>query len=199
VLDNEPLVAGVDLAWGGEDFNVVRFRRGRDGRSIPPIRIPGEKTRDSAVMVGRLSDLLTEGVKGHKIHTMFLDSAGISGAVASRLWDLGFKNVVEINFGADSPDPKYRNMRAYMWGRMKEWLLTGAIDSNPRLESDLTGPGYELDAKVRILLESKVEMKERGVDSPDDADAFALTFARRVVAAHRATYQSPPPRIGIWG
>ena len=28
--------------------------------------------------------------------------------------------VTEINFGADSPDAKYRNMRAYMWGRMKE-------------------------------------------------------------------------------
>jgi len=112
---------------------------------------------------------------------MFIDSAGISGAVASRLWDLGFKNVVhEINFGGDSVDPKYRNARAMMWGRMKDWLLTGAIDDHPRLESDLTGPGYELDAKVRIQLEGKKEMKERGVDSPDDADALALTFARNV-------------------
>jgi hypothetical protein len=197
VLDNEPLVAGVDLAWGGEDWNVVRFRRGRDARSIPPIRIPGEKTRDSAVMVGRLSDLLTEGIKGVKIHSMFIDSAGISGAVGSRLWDLGFKNVIEINFGADSPDPKYRNMRAYMWGRMKEWLLTGAVDNNPRLESDLTGPGYELDAKVRIQLESKVEMKERGVDSPDDGDALALTFARNV-APRQPTFVEPP-RFGFAG
>jgi len=52
---------------------------------------------------------------------------------------------------------------------------------------------------LRIQLESKVEIKERGVDSPDDADAFALTFARRVVAVQRASYQAPPPRIGIWG
>ncbi len=42
VLENEPLVAGVDLAWGGEDWNVVRFRRGKDARTIPAIRIPGE-------------------------------------------------------------------------------------------------------------------------------------------------------------
>ncbi len=181
VLENEPLVAGVDLAWGGEDWNVVRFRRGKDARTIPAIRIPGERTRDSAVMVLKLSDLLQEGVKGHKISAMFIDSAGISGAVASRLWDLGFKNVVhEINFGGDSVDPKYRNARAMMWGRMKDWLLTGAIDDNPRLESDLTAPGYELDAKVRIQLESKKEMKERGADSPDDGDALALTFARNV-------------------
>jgi hypothetical protein len=181
VLEDEPLLAGCDLAWGGEDQNVVRFRRGKDARSIPPIRIPGEKTRDSAVMVAKLSELLTEGVKGQKIHTMFIDSAGISGAVASRLWDLGYRNVVEINFGADSPDDKYSNMRAYMWGRMKDWLLTGAIDDHPRLECDLTAPGYGLDKKIRVQLESKVDIKERGLDSPDDADALALTFARKVV------------------
>ena len=111
---------------------------------------------------------------------MFIDSAGISGAVGSRLRQLGHSNVIEINFGADSPDPKYHNMRAYMWGRMKDWLLMGAIDDNPRLESDLIGPGYELDSKVRIQLESKDDMKKRGVDSPDDADALALTFAQTV-------------------
>lgn len=180
VLNDEPLIAGVDLAWGGEDFNVVRFRRGRDARSIPPIRIPGAKTRDASVMVVKLSDLLTNGINGQKIHTMFIDSAGISGAVGSRLRELGHDNVIEINFGADSPDLKYRNMRAMMWGRMKDWLLTGAIDSDPRLECDLTGPGYELDNKVRIQLESKDDMKKRGVDSPDDGDALALTFAQAV-------------------
>jgi hypothetical protein len=181
VLEDEPLIAGVDLAWGGEDSNVVRFRRGKDARSIPPIRIPGEKTRDASVMVMKLSELLTEGFKGQRIHTMFIDSAGISGAVASRLWDLGHRNVVEINFGADSPDEKYANMRAYMWGRLKDWLLTGSIDDHPRLECDLTAPGYGLDKKIRVQLESKVDIKERGLDSPDDADALALTFARRVV------------------
>jgi hypothetical protein len=181
VLEDEPVIAGVDLAWGGEDSNVVRFRRGKDARSIPAIRIPGEKTRDASVMVVKLSELLTEGIKGHRISMMFVDSAGISGAVASRLWDLGHRNVVEINFGADSPDDKYANMRAYMWGRLKDWLLTGAIDDHPRLECDLTAPGYGLDKRIRVQLESKVDIKERGLDSPDDADALALTFARRVV------------------
>ena len=113
----------------------------------------------------------------------------------SRLWDLGFKNVAhEINFGADSPDLKYRNMRAYMWGRMKEFLLTGAIDDNPRFESDLTGPGFTIDTQTRILLESKADMKERGVDSPDDADALALTFARNVATRQPAFVE--PPRFG---
>jgi len=78
---------------------------------------------------------------------MFIDSAGISGAAGSRLWDLGHKNVVEINLGADSPDIKYRNMRAYMWGRMKEWLLTAAIDDNPQKEK-----GSRLENRKPLLL-----------------------------------------------
>jgi hypothetical protein len=203
-LESEPLVAGVDLAWGGDDFNVVRFRRGKDARSIRPIRIPGAQTRDASVMIVKLSDLLTDGVADsngirRKVHTMFLDSAGISGAIGSRLHDLGFRNVVEVNFGADSPDAKYRNMRAKMWGDMKDFLLTGAIDDNPRLECDLGGPGYVLDSKVRIQLEAKDEMKKRGVDSPDDADALALTFARRIVAQRATGRQLAPPHVGIWG
>ena len=146
-------------------------------------------------MVVRLSDLLTSGIKGQRIHTMFLDSAGISGAVGARLRQLGHRNVIEVNFGADSPDVKYFNMRAYMWGKMKDWLLTGGIDQDPRLECDLIGPGYELDSKVRIKLEPKAEMKKRGMDSPDDADGLALTFAVPV----SAIANSEPPPIAING
>ena len=107
--------------------------------------------------------------------------------------------MLEINFGADSPDAKYRNMRAFMWGRMKDFLLTGAIDDTPRLETDLTGPSFELDLKTRILLESKAEMKMNGFASPDDGDALALTFARKVVVRVESKPLPPPPRIGIWG
>jgi hypothetical protein len=53
---------------------------------------------------------------------------------------------------------------------------------------DLTGPGYEPDSKTRILLESKVEMKERGADSPNDADALALTFARNIAVRPKPEY-----------
>jgi hypothetical protein len=192
VLPDEPLIAGVDLAWGGDDENVVRFRCGNDARSIPPVRIPGEKTRDASVMVVKLAEMLDATYNGRKIHTMFIDSAGISGAVGARLRQLGHANVIEVNFGADSPDPKYANMRAYMWGKQKEWLLTGATDSHPGLEADLSGPGYSLDNRVRVRLESKIDMKKRGLCSPDDGDALALTFARTV--APRQTAFVEPPR-----
>jgi hypothetical protein len=197
VLPDEPLVAAVDFAWGGDDNNVVRFRRGMDARSIKPIKIPGEFTRDPATMTLKLADVLSQTYDGQRVTMMFLDSAGIAGPVAARLRQLGHQNVMEVNFGADSPDPKFANMRAFMWGKCKEWLLVGAIDKDPRLEADLVGPGYSLNKKQQVILEPKEKMKKRGLASPDDGDALALTFAAPV-ATRKLKPTGPKVPIGPW-
>lgn len=195
VLHDEPLVVGCDFAWGGEDNNVIRFRRGHDARSIPAIRIPGEKTREPHIMVGKLAEVLSTSYDGRKVQMLFVDSCGIAGAVVPRLRELGHKNIAEVNFMADAPDYKCANMRSYMWRNMRDWLIKGAID-NPqsmgggtpqfraaqRLADDLVGPGYKFNSKVQLLLEKKEDMKKRDVDSPDDGDALALTFAHPVIA-----------------
>lgn len=198
VMNDEPLVAGCDMAWGGSDDNVIRFRRGLDGRSIPPIRIKGEFTRDPQVMVTRLADVLSMPWGGHMVHTLFLDSAGIAGPVGMRLRQLGFKNVQDVNFGADSPDERARYMRDYMWACMKDWLLQGAIDSDEQLEADLVAPGVRPDRQQRVWLESKEDMKKRGVDSPDDGDALALTFAAPVTVAKRQHKMLEPEARSFW-
>ena len=192
VLPDEPLIAGADLAWGGSDDNVIRFRCGADARSIPPIRIKGEFTRDPSVLTNRLGDVLSQTYNGKQVSMLFLDSAGIAGPIAQRLRNMGHRNVQEVNFGTDSPDPKCRYMRDYMWYLMKEWLLSGAIDKHPELEADLTGPGIRPDNRQRVWLESKETMKKRGVDSPDDGDALALTFAAPVRIAKKASMPMQP-------
>lgn len=48
------------------------------------------------------------------------------------------------------------------------------------------------DKLQRIKLEPKELMKKRGLDSPDDADALALTFAQ-VVAPRRVEAPLPKP------
>jgi hypothetical protein len=96
--ETEPLVAGVDFAWGGADDNVIRFRRGADARSIPPIRIKGEFTRDPAVLTGKLSDILRKDYNGERLAMLFMDSAGIAAPVESRQRRLGFENLMAVNF-----------------------------------------------------------------------------------------------------
>jgi hypothetical protein len=199
-LVDDPLVAGVDFAWGGSDDNVVRFRKGLDARSIPPIKVKGEFTRDPAVMVGKLSDVLSKTYNGQKIAMMFLDSAGIAAPIHARLRALGHTNLMIVNFGADSIDTHYAYMRDYMWGKMKEWMLEGAIDKDPGLAADLAKPILVSDKLQRVKLEAKDVMKKRlaklGVDSssPDDGDALALTFACEVAPAKPA----PPPPANYW-
>lgn len=195
VLPDEPLVAGADLAWGGSDDNVIRFRRGLDGRSLAPIRIKGEFTRDPSVLTTRLADVLSTEFAGARVHTLFLDSAGIAGPIAARLRQMGYRNVIEVNFGAHSPDEKCRFMRDHMWQKMKDWLLTGAIDSDPQLETDLGGPGVRPDSQQRVWLEDKEHMKKRGLDSPDDADALALTFAMPIGPARKPTVKPQPMQL----
>jgi hypothetical protein len=154
-----------------------------DARTVPPVRIPGSLTRDPAILISRLSDVLSTTYNGHRVAMLFLDSAGIAGPVAARLRELGYRNVQEINFGADSPDPtKTRYYRDFMWDKLKMWLLTAAIGTDRWLVQDLQQPGIRHDPKQRIWLESKADIKRRGGHSPDDGDALALTFAAPVRA-----------------
>jgi len=88
--------------------------------------------------------------------------------------------MTEVQFGGKAPDTHYANMRSYMWGRMKDWLLRGSIPDDGQLEIDITGPGYFHDKTDRLVLESKEDMKKRGLASPDYGDALALTFAQHV-------------------
>lgn len=180
-LEDDPLVAGVDVPDGGSAWFVVRFRRGIDGRTIPPIRIAGSRI-DRQQMVATCSTLLSEKDPTKRLAMMFVDSA-FGAPIVERLHTLGFDNVVEVNFGSvKTPDSHFHNMRAFMWGKkMKDWLETGLLPAaDTKLMNDLMGPGWHYNQTNQILLESKENMAKRGIASPDDGDALALTFAQTV-------------------
>lgn len=188
-MEDDPLIAGVDVPDGGSAWFVVRFRRGFDTRPGPripmPIRAAGSKVdRDSMVTV--LADLLRDKSRGRRISMMFIDAA-FGAAIAERLRERHkFDNVQEIQFGGKSPDREFANMRAWMWGKAgKDWLTKGAIDAgDKKLADDLTAPGFRrrLGGDGALVVESKEDMAKRGVASPDDGDAFVLTFAAPVSA-----------------
>lgn len=179
-LPDDPLVAGFDVSGGGEAWNVIAFRRGYDARTIPPIRIAGEFTRgDRGPMVAKLAEILSDTRPSHKVAMLFVDSA-YGAPYVERLKSMGFTNVQEINFGANSPDRHQANMRAYMWNKLRDWLEYGAIPVDTVLENDLTGPCSDRNRRDQLVLESKQDMLKRGIASPDYADALALTFAAHV-------------------
>lgn len=181
-IGDESLIVGLDIARGGSDNCVFWFRKGTDARSIPPIIIPGEEMRDSMRLVSVAADVLNRRYNGHHVQLMCIDATGIGGPLGDRLRQMGHSNVVDVQFGGDSPDTTMANMRGFMWMKMREWLTIGCIPASPdpvgvRLETDLCGPGYHHDKRDKVVLESKEDMKERGLDSPDYGDALGLTFA----------------------
>lgn len=186
-LPDDPLVAGCDLSWGGADDSVIRFRKGFDARSIKPIKVKGEFTRDPAVMIGKLADVLAGTYNGQKVAMLFVDAAGAAGPIVARLRGMAFTNVIEVNFGADATDSHYAYRRDEMWAKMRQALMDGlAIDKDPALAADLAKPTLVSDLKQRVKLESKELMLKRlrkaGIESgsPDDGDALALTYAMPV-------------------
>ena len=204
-FSDDPLIAGVDLSWGGSDDTVIRFRRGLDARSIPPIKIRGEFTKNPTVVRERLADVLRNTYDGRPVSMMFLDNSGVggnAGAILAGLLQLGFQNVMGVNFGDSALRSQFYVLRRdEMWGAMKDWLRTGMIDDDRELAADLQKPTLIPDREQRVKLEPKEVMKKRlakmGLDSasPDDADALALTFALPVTAETKA----PPINRQFYG
>lgn len=176
----DPLVVGVDVARYGDDKSVIRFRRGRDARTIAPIKFRNLDNMQLAARIAEVNEL-------HHPDAIFIDEGGNGAGVVDRCRYLSLP-VTGVSFGA-APDRTqigkdgavgYANKRAEMWGTMKEWLSGGMIDDDPELKADLPAVeyGYVLrDGKDVIILEKKEDMKKRGLASPDDGDALALTFA----------------------
>jgi len=199
-LPDDPLIAGFDVSGGGKAWNVIRFRRGLDGKpaDMPPIRIPGEHDPERSQRVGICAELLSDRRPGRQLAAMFVDSA-FGAAIVVRLKSMGFTNIYEVNFGGSSPDIHCKNMRAYMWRQAKEWLLLGALPDDRNLCGQLGLPGYHIDNSGKLVIESKASIQERGEASPDDADAFCLTFAMAVSAGRKPITKQRPRTVSAWG
>ena len=169
-----PIVIGVDPARFGSDSTVIAVRQGRDIVAIR--KYQGD---DTMTVVGYVIDAIEE----FRPALVVIDEGGVGGGVVDRLKEQRYK-IRGVNFGIKSRNPlMWGNKRAEMWGAMREWLKTASIPKDRYLKSDLIGPLMKPDSKGTIFLESKKDMRSRGLASPDAADAIAVTFAFPV--AHR--------------
>ncbi len=170
-IGNGPIVLGVDVARFGDDQTVLLSRQGDKVKMIARYR--GLDTMQTA---GKVSEAMDK----YEPAAVFIDGVGVGGGVVDRLRQLGYR-VTDINAGARATDAhKYYNLRAEMWGKLRDWLGKGCLPDDQELADDLMAPEYGFDGRNRIQLEKKERMKERGLASPDCGDALALTFAAPV-------------------
>ena len=146
----------------------------------------------------QLAAKVAERISHWSPDAVFVDDGGVGGGVVDRLHQLGFREVIGVNFGgkADRGGAGLRagNKRSEMWLAAREWLQRGALPRDELLAAELTAPMYAYNAANALMLEPKADMKRRGIPSPDVADAFALTFAYPV--ARWEDEDEPAPEFG---
>jgi hypothetical protein len=179
LIQGGAVVIGVDVGRFGDDPSVIYPRCGRDAMSRG---VEIHYGKDTMTFAG----LVAAAYLRHGASICMVDEGGVGGGVVDRLRQLRIP-VIGVDFGS-KPDNfhadgvKYANKRAEIWGAVRDWLPTGSIpniltNENTTLTDELTGPTYTLNKKEEIQLESKKEMRSRGVPSPNVADALACTFA----------------------
>ena len=170
----EPLIFALDVARFGDNKSVLARRRGNDMKTMPRISWRGLSVTDLAA---RCVALCAE----HNPDAFFIDEGGIGGGVVDVVRSLGFA-CIGVNFGSkpsSRPDGSLvANKRAEMYVMLRNWLArSGAIEADEDVFDQLVALEFGFNQREEILLESKEEMRKRGVPSPDDADAYAMTFA----------------------
>lgn len=171
VESDAALVLGVDPARKGDDRIAIIRRKGRKA-----YKLETHYNIDTMELVGIIRRIIDK----ERPKRVCIDSIGIGAGVVDRLRELGYDIVQGVDVARKAEEPKrYKNTRAELWDRTKDWLLQDLpveIPDSDELQTDLTVFGYKYDSSDRLVIESKEDMKKRGCLSPDCGEALMLTF-----------------------
>ena len=173
---HDPLVMGVDVARFGDDRSVIWLRQGRDAESQNDFKHQMFTKMDTMQLAARVVEIANT----RHVDAIFIDGGGVGGGVIDRVRQLGV-DCIEINFGGKATQHGMYDLRSQMWSNLSKALEAGVrLPENEDLRTDLTGAEYGYTLKNDLKLESKEDMKKRGMASPDLADALALTYVMPV-------------------
>lgn len=165
------LIIGVDVALGDNDKTAIIRRKGRVAYNL-------ETFRNLNTM--EIAGMLKHVIEKEKPYRVYIDCIGVGAGVVDRLREHNFHFVEGINVARSANQrDKFRNLRAELWSDMRDWFMQEMavqIPDSDILHGDLCNLGYKYDSSGRLQIESKDDLKARGMPSPDTADALALTF-----------------------
>ena len=195
-----PEVWGVDVARMGNDRSALAKRRGNV--LTEPIKWWREK--DSI----QLSALIREeyDAAATKPVEICIDVIGVGAGVVDICASTHNLPVRGVNV-AERPaihSDKYERLRDELWFKMKEWF-GGYQCSLPKAQSEdveklmevfmdeMTSPRFAFTPSGKLKVESKPQMKARGLKSPDLAEAFLMTFASHSTGERTNAWYSDAP------
>lgn len=179
-----PIIIGVDPSGTGSDSFCIVIRQGRVILDIRRFKITDDEI-GTMEGVGHVIDAIEE----FKPSMTVVDEGLMGGPIGDRLREQKYK-IKRVLFSWKSGNIRYGNKRAEMWAEMRKWLQIGSLPDDKRLRTDLTGPGKKPDSRGVMFLESKKDMRSRGLASPDSADALAVTFAFAVARPEQSDRQA---------
>jgi hypothetical protein len=172
VDSSSPLVIGIDPAISDHDRTAIIRRKGRVAYNLET-----HFNLNTMELVGAIRRIIDK----ERPAKVCIDCIGIGAGIVDRLLEIGYEVVEGINVARSANDKdKFRNLRAELWHDMREWMAQDSpiqIPDSDELLGDLTSLGYKFDSSGRLQIESKDELRKRGMKSPDTADALALTFS----------------------
>ena len=184
-IGNAPRILGVDVAREGDDASVIFSRQGIQSFPLQKYRNI-DSTQGAAQVARKATDWKADAV--------FIDATGGFGAGWIDQLRLLGKSSIGVQFaGQAHAKERYFNKRAEMYFDAVEWIKRGgALPNSPDLLAALTQTTYSFKGD-RFLLEPKELVKEKLGYSPDEADAFVLTFAEPVMPAVQPRFRDPAP------
>jgi hypothetical protein len=176
-----PKIITCDPAWEGDDEICIGLRQGL----MFKVLLTFAKNDNDVMVANKLAALEDE----HEADGVFVDG-GYGTGIISAGRTMG-RDWMIVWFSGESADPGCLNKRAEMWKLTRDWLKEGgAIPKDDVLYQDLIGPETVPRLDGKIQLESKADMKKRGLPSPNRGDALALSFAYPVVKRVRGALTS---------
>jgi hypothetical protein len=126
--------------------------------------------------VGKLKRVINE----ERPHKVYIDCIGVGAGVVDRLQEMGFECVEGVNVARSANDKeRFKNLRAELWSDMRDYLygeMAVQLPDEDELHGELCSLGFRENSQGQLQLESKDELRSRGLPSPDGADALSLTF-----------------------
>ena len=184
-VESEPTVWGLDVSRFGGDRTALCKRKGNT--LLEPVRV--FDAMDLMQLTGRIVAEYDGLDFEDRPEEILVDSIGLGAGVVDRLSEIGKKNGLNARGINVSESPAlgqtYRNLRAELWYKARAWLEARdcKLANDEHLVAELATVRYKYTSSGKIQVESKDEMKRRGLRSPDLADAFVLTFASTAASA----------------
>ena len=185
------ITIGADIARFGDDETVLATLVGQR-ISIPIIRQGQDTMRTVGDIVATYNRLLAENKEYTGSVIVNIDDGGLGGGVTDRLKELKAEGqlprlvVVPVNFGSRPPQTDgdmehYKDMTTYLWAGLKSMMESRSVvlQNDNELIAQLSVRKYYLASDGKLKLESKDDMKKRGIKSPDRGDAVSLACFRQ--------------------